>query len=61
MHRDLGSWRTVASLLDLPTSTVHKFGTTDWVPKRKSVRVKLGIDDRVDYIRQVRGFDGTFK
>ena len=47
-------------LLDLPKSTVHLFGTTDWMPKRKSVKVKLGLEEKVDYIRQVRGDDGTF-
>lgn len=60
LHRDLGSWREVGRILDLPKSTVHKFGTTNWMPKRKSVKVKLGLEDRVDYIRQVRRDDGTF-
>ena len=60
LHHDLGSWRAVARLLDLPKSTVHKFGTTDWMPKRKSVKVKLGLEEKVDYIRQVRSDDGTF-
>ena len=60
LYHDLGSWRAVARLLDLPKSTVHKFGTTDWMPKRKSVKVKLGLEEKVDYIRQVRSDDGTF-
>ena len=60
LYHDLGSWRAVARLLDLPKSTVHKFGTTDWMPKRKSVKVKLGLEEKVDYIRQVRSSDGTF-
>ena len=50
----------MARLLDLPKSTVHLFGTTDWMPKRKSVKVKLGLEEKVDYIRQVRSDDGTF-
>ena len=61
MHADLGSWRSVAQLLDLPTSTVHKFATTNWDPKRKSIRVKLGLDGKIDYIRQLRAGDGTFQ
>ena len=61
LHRDLGSWRAVGRLLDLPKSTVHLFGTTDWMPKRKSVKVKLGLEGEVDYIRQVRGNDGKFR
>ncbi len=60
MHRDLGSWRNVGRQLDLPTSTVHKFGMTDWVPKRKSVKLKLGLESEVTYVRQVRGKDGRF-
>ena len=61
MYREHDSWRAVARLLNLPTSTVHKFATTDWDPKRKELRVKLGLDEKVDYIRQVRGNDGKFR
>ena len=60
MYREHKSWRAVARLMDLSASTVHKFATTDWDPKRKELRVKLGLEEKVDYIRQVRSSDGTF-
>jgi hypothetical protein len=62
MHHDLGSWRSVGRLLDLPPATVHSYATTDWNPRRRDIRIKLGLDPeiQVTYIRQVRGSDGTF-
>lgn len=62
IHRDLGSWRSVGRLVDLAPGTVHRYATTDWIPRRKATRGKLGLDPRIQitYIRQVRGPDGTF-
>ena len=63
MYSDLGSWRSVARLVDLAPGTVHRYATTDWIPRRKATRAKLGLDPwiQITYIRQVRAQDGTFR
>ena len=62
VYADLGSWRAVGRLVDLPPGTVHRYATTAWIPTRRKTRIALGLDleIQITYIRQVRGAGGRF-
>lgn len=56
MYQDMQSWRKVAHRFDLPVGTVWRYANTDYEPKRRDIREKLGLDFEleIDYVRQQR-------
>ena len=66
MYKDLGSWRTVAHVLNLSPRTVWRYANTAYVPKRLDIRRALGLEPVdggrfVTYVRQIRDRRGMFK
>ena len=62
MHKDMQSWRRVAQTLGVSKSTAWQYANTDWEPRSRMLRKKLGlgVPSEIIYIRQVRSEDGTF-
>lgn len=60
--RQVGSWAKIAAEIGLPKSTVHRFATTDYIPKDKRILARLMQWKREPILLWVlRGSNGTFQ